>query len=218
MSDPNPLEKGNSPNPDEPAADDLEVRVAETRDTDLLAQYMQANQPRLLAMIQRKMGGKLAAKMTADDLYQELARAALAGLADAPFDKYSVWSWLCALAVQRVADGGRYVSAGIRNSEKEQAIHGNDDSGSGGLEAMLAASITSPSAALSQDVRMTRLGEAIAQLPEDQRTAITLRYLEGLPTKEIADRMGKQDVAIRVMLSRCVRTLEKLLQDVRPTR
>ncbi|MEM9367748.1 MAG: sigma-70 family RNA polymerase sigma factor [Planctomycetota bacterium] len=218
MSDSNPLEKGNFGGPNDAESHDLESRVAQTRDANLLGDYMNANQPRLLAMIQRKMGGKLAAKMTADDLYQELARAALAGLADAPFEKYSVWSWLCALAVQRVADGGRYVSAGIRNSDKEQAIHGSDDSGSGGLEAMLAASITSPSAALSQDVRMTRLSEAIAQLPEDQRTAITLRYLEGLPTKEIADRMGKQDVAVRVMLSRCVRTLEKLLQDVRPTR
>ena len=45
-----------------------------------------------------------------------------------------------------------------------------------------------------------------------------MRYAEGLPTKEIAQKLGKTDVAIRVLLSRSMRLLEKKLEDVRPTR
>jgi RNA polymerase sigma-70 factor (ECF subfamily) len=44
-----------------------------------------------------------------------------------------------------------------------------------------------------------------------------MRYAEGLPTKEIAAKLGKTDVAIRVLLSRSVRVLEQQLDDVRPT-
>lgn len=87
-----------------------------------------------------------------------------------------------------------------------------------GLEQLLSASMTSPSAAFSRDVRMMRMQEAIAGLNEDLRDAIRMRYADGLPTKEIAKQLGKTDVAVRVLLSRGMRQLEKSLDDVRPTR
>ena len=39
-----------------------------------------------------------------------------------------------------------------------------------------------------------------------------------MPTKEIAARLEKTDVAIRVLLSRCMRQLETKLGDVKPDR
>lgn len=53
--------------------------------------------------------------------------------------------------------------------------------------------------------------EALALLPEDQREAIRLRYVEGLPSKEIAQRLGKTDGAVRVMLTRTLNKLQTLL-------
>ena len=44
----------------------------------------------------------------------------------------------------------------------------------------------------------------LAELPEEQREALRLRYLEGLPSKEIAARLGKTDGAVRVMLTRAL--------------
>jgi DNA-directed RNA polymerase specialized sigma24 family protein len=40
-----------------------------------------------------------------------------------------------------------------------------------------------------------------------------MRYVDGLATKEIAERLGKSDVAVRVMLSRTVQKLQQLLGD-----
>jgi RNA polymerase sigma-70 factor (ECF subfamily) len=37
--------------------------------------------------------------------------------------------------------------------------------------------------------------------------------VDGLATKEIAERLGKSDVAVRVMLSRTVQKLQQLLGD-----
>ena len=60
--------------------------------------------------------------------------------------------------------------------------------------------------------------QAIDGMSDEQKTAIRLRYAEGMPTKEIAEKLGKTDVATRVLLSRSMRQLEKELEDVRPTR
>ena len=37
---------------------------------------------------------------------------------------------------------------------------------------------------------------------EEHREALKLRYLEGMPSKQIAEKLGKTDGAIRVMLTR----------------
>jgi RNA polymerase sigma-70 factor (ECF subfamily) len=39
-----------------------------------------------------------------------------------------------------------------------------------------------------------------------------------MPTKQIAEQLGKTDVSIRVLLSRSMRQLEKQLEANRPTR
>ena len=65
---------------------------------------------------------------------------------------------------------------------------------------------------------MVRMQQAIEQLADEQRTAVQMRYAQGLPTKQIAEKLGKTDVAVRVLLSRSMRQLEKLLDDVKPTR
>ena len=55
--------------------------------------------------------------------------------------------------------------------------------------------------------------EAIAQLASDQQEVLRLRYVEGWPTKQIADHVKKTDVAIRVMLTRTVQKLQEMLGE-----
>ena len=62
--------------------------------------------------------------------------------------------------------------------------------------------MTSPSAAFSRNEREYRLLTALDQLPEDGRQALRMRYVQGMPSKEIAEQMGKTDGAVRVALAR----------------
>ena len=59
--------------------------------------------------------------------------------------------------------------------------------------------------------REARLAEALAALPEEQREALRLRYVEGLPSKQIAQQLGKTDGAVRVMLTRSLAKLQTML-------
>ena len=76
---------------------------------------------------------------------------------------------------------------------------------------MLVNSLTTPSQAFSRNVRETRLMEALAQLPEDHQEALKQRYVEGLPSKQIAANLDKSDAAVRVMLTRAIRKLQTIL-------
>jgi RNA polymerase sigma-70 factor (ECF subfamily) len=54
---------------------------------------------------------------------------------------------------------------------------------------------------------------ALDTLPEPEREALRLRYLVGLPSKEIAKKLGKSDGATRVMISRALGKLHELLSE-----
>lgn len=201
--------------------DALAERV-KARDAQALAELIDAERNRLVGFTKSIMSAKLLSMVEPEDLIQEVAAAALAGLETAPLDRYEPIQWLQEMCRRRVVDAHRFhFGAQRRDAGRVQSMHGAGDDanggGGGGFEAFLAASITSPSAAFSRDVRVQRMHEAVGGLSDEARTAIHMRYAEGLPTKEIAAKLGKTDVAIRVLLSRSVRVLEQQLDDVRPS-
>lgn len=198
--------------------DDSElIERVRKKDAEALAQYIAAEHNRLIGFIKSISSARLLAQIEVDDLLQEVSTAALTSLETAPFDKYEPMQWLQQLARRRVVDAHRFhFEAKRRDAGRQHSMHGADGDG-GGFEAILAASITSPSAAFSRDVRVNRMHEAVSDLTEEQQTVIQMRFVQNMPTKEIAEKLGKTDVAIRVLLSRSVKVLEKQLEDVRPT-
>ncbi|QDT09347.1 RNA polymerase sigma factor [Planctomycetes bacterium K23_9] len=201
---------------------DLVQRIKQ-RDPQALAELINQNRDRLAGFIRSITGEHLLAVVEIDDLVQEVSATALTSLPTAPMEEYEPYQWLQQIARRRVVDAHRFhFDAQRRDVSRQQSINSNSG-GSGassslGMEALLSASMTSPSAAVSRDIRMVRMNEAISELSEEQKRAVRMRYAEGKPTKEIAKALGKTDVAIRVLLSRSMRVLEKQLEDVRPTR
>ena len=197
------------------------IARVKAKEPEALGEFIEMNRGRLLGFLRSITGEHIQAVTELDDLLQEVAAAALKGLETAPLDQYEPMQWLQQVARRRVTDAHRHhFDAQKRDVNRERSLQGGgsgDESG-GGLEALLIASMTSPSAAVSRDIRMQRIIEAIETLGEDQRNAIRMRYVDGLSTKEVAKRIGKTDVATRVLLSRSMRDLESKLSDVRPSR
>ena len=61
------------------------------------------------------------------------------------------------------------------------------------------------------------LVEAIAQLTDEQRQAICLKFLAGLPNDEVARAMGKRTGAVRALQMRGLQTLAKILKVTEST-
>ena len=182
------------------------------KDTDAMAEYIDLNRPQLLAFIDRKLGTALKRKVEPEDLLQEVSTDAVRGLKDVELIDGDPFSWLCQIAQRRIIDASRRFGTQKRDTSKEVPL-GTPASGTqaGGLINMLVNSLTTPSQAFSRNAREERLLAALAELPEQQREALRLRYVENLPSKEIAERIGKSDGALRVMLTRSLKKLEEIM-------
>lgn len=180
-------------------------------DPAALAEFVEERRPALLAFVERRLGPALRGKLEPQDVLQELAIKALYDLPRADFAVRDPFGWLCHLAEQCIIDGHRHFAAGKRAVAREQP--GNVPAGPGSQDFvdLLAASLTSPTQAVVRNERQSSLQRAVATLPEEHQQALRLRYVEGLPTREVARRLGKTDVATRVLLSRLVQRLQELL-------
>ena len=184
------------------------------RDTQALVVYMEAKRLPLLAYIERKLGANLRQRVEPEDVLQELGISALTSLANAETPPTEIFPWLCGLAAQRVIDLARHHKANKRDLRREVA--GNQqaagmDSAGGDLIALLSASLTSASMRAVRGERQAKLDSCLEEMSDETQEILRLRYGEGLSTKEIATRLGKSDVSIRVLISRTVQDLQKRL-------
>ena len=188
---------------------------------DDLAQFIEEKRPQLLSYIQHNLGPALRKKLEVEDIFQEVVLTALESRSSFDLPERDPFKLLCQIAEQRIIDAHRHhISAQKRSAEREVSIDspvsGNQPQA---LIQLIVASMTSASQAFSRSEKELQLQEAIAELAEDQRQILQLRYIEGRPTKEIADLVGKSDGAVRVLLTRTLAKLQELLaaSDHRPT-
>jgi RNA polymerase sigma-70 factor (ECF subfamily) len=186
-------------------------------DVDALAAYIDAQKGRLTGLLRIIAGQHLQQVMELDDLLQEISVTAIAALPRIPKDAtFDVDAWLEQLARRRVVDAHRHHFGAQKRAAGRQRNFSQLDantSAAANLEQLLIASMTSPSMAVSRDMRLAKVHQALAELSEEQQQIIRLRYVDNLPTREIAARLSKTDVAIRVTLSRTIKQLEASLAD-----
>jgi RNA polymerase sigma-70 factor (ECF subfamily) len=186
---------------------------------DALAEFLTVNQRPLLAFIDRQVGVALRRKIEIEDVFQEVSAEALRALPEADLTDRDPFGWLCQIAERRIIDAHRHhFGAQKRDAGREVPLgSAGGDTQHAAIIDLLVASMTSASQIVSRNAREVKLYSGLASLPEDQREALRLRYLEGLPSKEIAARLGKTDGAVRVMLTRALGKLQQILgPDVAP--
>jgi RNA polymerase sigma-70 factor (ECF subfamily) len=189
---------------------DPSSKISSTED---LAAFIESHRRQLLAYADRNIGPALRSRVEPEDIVQEVVVSALSAIDQFLVEGRDPFRLLCQLAEQRIIDAHRHhVGAQKRSAAREVSMDAPVAGGDGfGFINMLVASITSPSQAFSRDQKEFQLQQAIAELNDEQREILRLRFVEGLPTKDIADRIGKSDGAIRVLLTRTVAHLQEIL-------
>ncbi len=114
-------------------------------------------------------------------------------------------AWLRAILAQQIAQVARKRARQGRSLSLETAL----DQSHARLEELLAVQQSSPSAGALRAELLIVLAEALATLPQDQRTAVELRYLEGLSVPEVAERMNRGAVSVTGLIYRGTRTLRQ---------
>ena len=182
---------------------------------DAVAELIDAYRPRLLNFVKQQMSASLRQKVDPEDIVQEISISCVRSVGEVDLTNRDPFDWVCHVARRRIVDAARmYKGADKRALYREVPLAGGADASQAGFMQMLVASITSPSSAFSRDQREFRLQQAIEQLPEESREALRMRYVESLPSKEIAQRLGKSDGAVRVLLTRSLKKLQPILEDL----
>ena len=195
----------------------LLARIRE-RDTEALAVFIELRRRQLHAYIQRKLGAALRSRVEPDDIFQEVSTTAVRDLPGYDLGERDPFGWLCQLVDRRIVDAHRrLIGSKKRSAEREVPLGGAGEADRRALIDLLVASLTSPSEQFARNQRGALLLDALEKLSPDWRDALRMRYAQRLPTKVIAERMGKTDGAVRVMLTRALDRLQELLgPDVAP--
>lgn len=195
---------------------DIEVLIGQIKQGSepALLEFIEVHRAPLLAFINKNMSDGLKSKVEADDILQEVSVSAVESLSSMDFEQKTPFNWLCYLADRKIIDSHRkYFQVQKRAAGREVKLQPACDGEKQGFMDLLIASITSPSQAFSRGAKELKLLVALESLPEENREAIRLKYVEGLPTKEIAVQLDKSDVAVRVMISRSMVKLQDILRS-----
>jgi RNA polymerase sigma-70 factor (ECF subfamily) len=119
--------------------------------------------------------------------------------------------WLRKALARNLTDEVRKLGTAMRDVSRERALEQAVEDSSARLEAWLASDRSSPVEQADRNEQVLRLAGALAQLPEDQRRAVELRHLRGLPVAEVGRAMGRSDAAVGGLLLRGLRKLRELL-------
>lgn len=148
------------------------------------------------------------AKIDASDIVQQSLMQAVQGLDGFRGEtEAELRAWLRQILARNIVHLDRDMHREKRDVRRERSIEDRLTQSSSRLEGWLAAGGPSPSQNVAVGEHILRLSSAIEALPEAQREAVRLHYLEGLKLSECAGRMNKTTGALAGLLHRAIKTL-----------
>ena len=160
--------------------------------------------------------GRFGAKFDRDDLVQQTLLEATRGFPQFRGDtEPELLGWVRQILARVVAhEIRRFQGTQKRDIDLEVSLDQSLSASAGRLGDMLAGSGTSPGTRMDRREREVALARVLERLPEDYRTVLVLRHLEGLSHEEIARRMGRGAGSVRMLWARALgRLREELIQD-----
>ena len=114
------------------------------------------------------------------------------------------YAWVRSIAYARVSDAIRSATRQKRGGgwDKAQGEVANSAQSYFDLVQLLSDDRRSPSKSAAAHEAVSALQVSLASLPEDQRQAIWLRYIEHLTIVEVVEEMGRTEAAVRGLLHR----------------
>jgi RNA polymerase sigma-70 factor (ECF subfamily) len=182
--------------PDERETLDLLGRIRAGEDqawSDLYARY----RDEMLFTIRANLGARLRGALQSEDVLQSVALEAF--LAVPRFEDRgagSLRAFLNRLLIHKIRDRARHFGAAKRR-------------GAVPLSEAMAEDVARDDAAAPayHDERYAELERGLSRLPDEMREVVVLRKIDGLSSKEAAERLGKSDAATRKLFSRAMAKL-----------
>ncbi len=123
-------------------------------------------------------------------------------------------AWLKRVLTNNLADEVRKLTAARRDAGRERSLEVEMAESMSRLERLLPGGISTPSRQAVRQERMLQVARALAALPEGQRQAVELHYLEERPLAEVVDLLGTTRPAVAGLLHRGLKQLRlRLIEE-----
>ena len=179
-------------------------------DAEALGDLLERYRAYLLLVSRLQINPRVAVRCSPSDIGQEtFAEAvhgfeAFSGSAEAEFS-----AWLARIHQHQLdAAARKHLLAKKRDAQREERLHGPKGSASFAWRD-IAADQPTPSERVVAGEKALRLAEILVTLPDEQREAVYLRHLEGLPVAEIASQMDRSVQSVAGLLKRGLMALEQ---------
>ncbi len=183
--------------PDQTRVRDL-VERARNGDPQAFAELFEHLRQHLLATIRRRLSPAIRQRVDPEDVLQDTFVRGLHSLSRFEWQgDDSFRRWIEAVATHVTLDV-------VRHQGRRKALRIDRDLEGDGAP---------PSRALRRQERRERLQNALRTLSPDHRTVLELSRMEGLSIREIADRMGRSESAVKNLLLRATRKLRESFGD-----
>lgn len=163
---------------------------------------------RLAVLAHYRLGPQLRGLVEIDDILQETLLKAYVQLDQFTYRAPgSFLRWTSRIMDHVIADTARYHGRQKRHAAEMLPLR--SEGAPGGLEPV---DSKTPSRLLAQDENLRALLRELDELPDDYREVILLTRLEGMSTREVAERMGKSREAIALLLHRALKRFRQVHQ------
>jgi RNA polymerase sigma-70 factor, ECF subfamily len=124
------------------------------------------------------------------------------------------YKWLEQIALNQLRDAERALRRQKRDVRREVAGRPTPTGSYADLAQRVTASDPTPSRRIARNEAVVAVMTCLARLSDDQRAVVRLRILEGVPSAEIAERLGKTEPAIHGLCIRGLRRLQELMGPI----
>ena len=181
-------------------------------DRSAMGELLYRQSDELRAFISRRLPAVVQPTFEVDDVLQDTFALAFRGIRSFEgTEAGSFAAWLRTIADNRLRDLTRTELRQKRGGADCRALPAGTSDTIYSLYHELAGIEATPLRNASRDEAVRLMYVALADLPSDYRNAIRLRYLEGRPTEEVADLLGRTPDAIRGVIKRAKDRLREAL-------
>lgn len=175
-------------------------------DREAFTRLFEKYRARLAVLIHYRMGLQMLRFVEVDDILQETLLKAFRDIHQFTYTSPgSFLKWLSQIADHVLADLAR--SQGRQKRRAAEIVRFRSASNPQGPEPV---DSKTPSRLFAENEKVARLLENLNSLPEDYRQAILLAKIEGLSTREVAERLGKSSAATALLLHRALKRFRTL--------
>ncbi len=178
------------------------VERARKGDRSAFDELAQTNRPRLEALVRSRLGPELRTQVSVEDILQETFLQAFGSLERFEWQgEHSLLRWLGGIAenVMRKEHRGHQLRQKVRLEPRQPEQ-------------------VSPSKEMQREERFERLECALEHLSDDYRQVIVLARIEQLKIREIAAKMNRSETAVRNLLMRALKELQRHFGDTESLR